>query len=71
MHDLEVVASHVAPCFPPHYEIFKFFEKRYQKWLHVRMLDSIGDPSALAPSDILACIVWIQDYRNTMARLEA
>eukprot|EP00474_Spongospora_subterranea_P010486 CRZ10944.1 hypothetical protein [Spongospora subterranea] len=67
--DLYFVGSHVVPCYPDRFQVFSFFESRYQKWLYARLLHSTSDVDRMSPSDILDCINWIQDYCEAMESL--
>ncbi|KAJ1979353.1 SNARE-binding exocyst subunit S6 [Dimargaris xerosporica] len=37
IHDLAVVQNFIAPCFPPNYDIFAFFVKRYHRTIYDRV----------------------------------
>jgi hypothetical protein len=69
MEDLQEVAECVVQCFPPDYEIFEFFDSRYQKWLSTRFVERIGDTDKVAPGDILFTINWIQEYLSRMEEM--
>lgn len=69
IEDLQEVSECVVKCFPPEYEIFEFFDSRYQKWLTTRFVERIGDTDKVAPGDILFTINWIQEYQTKMKEL--
>ena len=71
IEDLKDINDYVVKCYPPEYKIFEFFEKRYQVWLHSRLMDAIGNPSILPPGDILLTVKWIQNYKRKMQDLAA
>lgn len=45
--DLELVADRLTPIFPPDYKLFKFFESRYEKYLHNELEDYTADSQQL------------------------
>ncbi|CEO96688.1 unnamed protein product (mitochondrion) [Plasmodiophora brassicae] len=69
INDLDFVANHVVHCFPERFEIFNLYESRYQKFLYAKLSDATADADRMSPSDILNCIHWIQEYRESMDAL--
>eukprot|EP01083_Nonionella_stella_P046924 125649_1 len=64
--DLVSVYEHMVPCFPVDYNIFEFYETRYQNWLYFRLQNRTSEEQSVHPSDILNIVEWIQEYKDKM-----
>lgn len=66
--DILTIEEDIAPCFPPDYEIYKFYVREYHKALNNIIKRLVAqEPEA---SVILQLHGWMKEYRKTMKELE-
>jgi hypothetical protein len=64
INDLQFISQYMVPCFPPSYDILRFYESRYTKWFSSRLVNVTADTSHLTSGTFLDCLKFISEYKS-------